>query len=180
MTSKKNYRQSAEVIDFFSEEILEMILDLEKKCFPEEWQYPDAREYYKEVLSDKDNVNLLLIDNGIVVGYLLGRPLKKEIEELLEYDPELKDSNDFYLETIQIFPEYQGRGGSKLLIEKMCYEASKKGFNNFSTHARISNKFNETVLYLFGKNIIQRRKLDKWKYGGNEPYEYIEWFYKLN
>ena len=45
---KKNLGK-VEVIERFSANALKEIVFLERKCFPKEWQYKDAEEYYKKI-----------------------------------------------------------------------------------------------------------------------------------
>ncbi len=160
----------------FKENYLKDILSLEEKCFPEDWQYEDAGQYYKEMLSDKENINIFLRDHGKTVGYVLARFHNKETGELSEYDPEFKDQeNVFYIETIQILPEFQGKGGAKKLLLAVCEEAGKRGINKFSIHARKINGFSESVKKIFADRIVAVREIESWEPAEGEPYEYIEW-----
>lgn len=160
----------------FKKELLEDILRIEKRCFPDDWQYSDAEEYYKEMLRDRKVINLFLVCDGKNVGYLLATPLDYGYNEIAEGDPLVEnDKERYYLETIEIIPEYQGKGGSKKLLFKMCNEAKKRGVEKFSVHARIKNGLDKTIKNIFEGNITKVRKVKNWKYGGNEPYEYIEW-----
>jgi ribosomal protein S18 acetylase RimI-like enzyme len=152
---------------------------LEKECFPAEWQYPDAEEYYKEILENKENVSIFLKDKEKAIGYILAKPFNGVVEELREWDPELKeDEKRFYIETIQVLPESQGKSGARKLLMAACEEVSKRGFNEFAIHARTINGFNAKIKKMFGDGVILVRQIEKWKPANNEPYEYIEWVYK--
>lgn len=172
-------QQKLIVVEAGNAEFLEDVLKLEKECFPKEWQYEDAEEYYKEMLEDKNNVNIFLKDKEKAIGYLLAVPFEKALDDLREYDPDIKsgmdDSKKMYLETIQVLPEFRGFGGAEKLIIKMCEEGKRKGVEKFSIHARKLNGLNEKVKKMFAGKISESRDLEKWHYGGDEPYEYIEW-----
>jgi ribosomal protein S18 acetylase RimI-like enzyme len=176
----KKITSHIEIIKEFSTKALEDVLLLEKRCFPKEWQYKGAEEYYESMLKDKNNINIFLKDGNKIGGYLLAVPFENVFDSLKEYDAGLKldaehDKTKIYLETIQIMPEFRGTGGAEKLIMTICYEGKKRGINNFSIHARKINGLNEKVKRLFAGKINERRSIDAWHYGGNEPYEYIEW-----
>lgn len=168
--------QNVEIVKDSNNSDLADVLKLEKECLPPEWQYPEAEEYYEKVLKNPHDISIFLIEDGERVGYILGVPLGDAMSDLEEYDAELKNVPEcYYLETIQILPESRGKGGAKKLILAMCSEANKKGITKFSSHARISNQFNQMIKRLFEKSIVNVRQIEHWKFGGNEPYEYIEW-----
>lgn len=168
----------AETVNEFSNDYLKAILDLEKGCFPPDWQYKDAEEYYKEILKDNGNINIFLKCNNKIGGYLLATPFKKAFGSLKKYDSELKlnpgSEKMIYLETIQILPEFRGMNGAEKLIIKMCEEGKNRGMKKFSIHARKKNKLDKKVKKMFSGKIITSRNIKKWHYGGNEPYRYIE------
>lgn len=173
-----NHGECVELIGGFSEDVLDDILMLEKKCFPLEWQYDDANEYYKKILEDTENINIFLKEESETVGYVLARFHDKEISELLEFDPGLNSEKDvFYIETIQIIPEKKGKGGGRKLLLAVCEEAKKRGISKFSIHARKINGLNNMIKKLFDGKINKVREIEKWEPACGEPYEYIEWFY---
>ncbi|HAT73601.1 MAG: hypothetical protein US30_C0011G0029 [Candidatus Moranbacteria bacterium GW2011_GWF2_36_839] len=174
----KNSKQIIEIVNHFSVGALNEILKLEKECFPAEWQYEDADKYYKKMLGDAENINIFLKDGKRVAGYILARFHNKEIKELSKYDDKFKERKGFYVETIQIFPEFQGIGGAKKLILAVCEEANKRGFDKFSIHARKKNGLNDKIKNIFKDNITDIRNIEKWEPAVGESYEYIEWEYK--
>jgi len=168
-----------EILQGFDSKNLNDILMLEKECFPAEWQYPDAEEYYRKVLENKENVSIFLKEKEKSVGYILAKPFNSVVGELREWDPELKeDEKKFYIETIQVLPAFQGKSGARKLLIAACEEVLKRGFNEFAIHARTINRFNTKIKKMFGEGVILERKIEKWKPANNEPYEYIEWVYK--
>jgi ribosomal protein S18 acetylase RimI-like enzyme len=181
INKKKQITQEIEMVKEYTPDALHDILMLENKCFPKEWQYVDVADYYKNILKNKHNINIFLKEKNQVIGYVLGVPHNVIYDELKRFDPFLqKKNNYYYIETIQVLPKSQGRGGANKLIIKLCEEANKRGIKDFSIHARMSNKFNDKLKKIFKGRIIDSRKIDKWKFGGNEPYEYMEWKYSNN
>jgi ribosomal protein S18 acetylase RimI-like enzyme len=175
---KDNFETSIELVSKFTDEYLKSILDLEKKCFPEDWQYEDAGEYYGKMLKSERNINIFLRKKGEIVGYVLAKPFEEAVKELKELDPELENaSGKYYIETIQILPEARGFGGAKKLIFAVCEEANKKGVIKFSIHARTTNRFSDKIKKMFEGKITEVRKIENWKPANGEPYEYLEWSY---
>jgi len=160
----------------FTADHLQNILRLEKECFPPGWQYPAAAEDYTAALNDPGNVHVFLRVGRATIGYLLAAPFNAVLPELLEADPELREEvGKFYIETIQILPAHQGRGGARRLLERACAEGEKRGIVKFAIHARTANGFNEKIKRIFGDAISFSRKIEKWQWAGGEPYEYLEW-----
>ncbi len=172
--------QVVKVVEKFDKKILEAILDLEKKCFPPEWQHEDSYEYFRDALNDLRCINIVLLESDKIVGYLLAiEPNDDLLDFINEYDKMAKyDPTRVYLDNIEVLPEARGQGGSKKMMQLMCEAANKRGFFSFAVHARIKNGLNEAIKKMFKDSIEKVRKIDKWKFGGNEPYEYIEWSYK--
>lgn len=178
--SLKKITSHIEIIKEFSRKALEDVLLLEKECFPKEWQYDGVAEYYTAMLKDRNNINIFLKDGDNIAGYLLAVPFKNVCAGLKEYDAALQcneenDKTKMYLETIQILPKFRGMGGAGKLIMNMCEEGKERGLNKFGIHARKINGLNEKVKRMFAGKIAESHGIDAWHYGGNEPYEYIEW-----
>jgi ribosomal protein S18 acetylase RimI-like enzyme len=164
-------------VDDFDDGHLNNILMLEGKCFPKDWQYDNAPEYYTGVLKNKDNINIFLKKDNEVVGYILAIPHNNMVDDLLGDDEFLeKKDNFYYIETIQIIPQARGIGGSEKLLIAVCKEAGRRGISSFSIHARLSNGFADRLRKIFKGKISTKREMHSWKYGGGEAYEYIEWF----
>lgn len=167
-----------EIVSGFNEKYLNTIIDLEKKCFPEEWQHENPYEYFKDALSYPECINIFLKEKDKIVGYLFAVPLKSAYPILKEHDYEITDKPGFfYLDNIEIIEESRGKGGTRKMIELMCDEANKRGFFNFSVHARTINGLNKIIKNIFNRKITRVRNIDHWVFGNNEPYEYIEWEY---
>jgi GNAT superfamily N-acetyltransferase len=157
-------------------ELIDGILEIERRSFPVGWQYDGAKEYFSSVLGNKININVFVFDSGKVVGYALLVPLGDVYKEIKEFDGEIVQlDNTAYLETIGILPEYQGLGLSRKMLIDLNLKAKKAGYNKIAVHARILNGFNKIIRKSFSQNIFISHLLEKWKYGGNEPYEFMVW-----
>lgn len=172
---------TVEVLHDFSNLTLRDILSLEYICFPVEWHYPDVEKYYTSILKDKRNIIILMKEAGKTVGYILSVPHKVVRTELLKYDSKIKaDNARYYIETIGVLPQYRRKGGATKLINAMCREGKRRGIYKFSIHARTINKLNILIKNVFENMITETRYVERWFFGGDEPYEYIEWTYDKN
>ncbi len=173
--------QSIVIVTKSGERELADILKLEQACFPADWLYPEAEEYYADMLADSENVNIFLRENDDTVGYLLARPFKSVVKELQESDSELTDKQEefYYIETIQILPSYQGKGGARRLLVETGEAVLKRGVSNFAIHARTTNGLNQIIKKVFAGSITLTREIDSWRWANGEPYEYVEWIYKI-
>lgn len=167
------------ILEAFDEKVLREILALDTEAFPAGWQYEDAEGYYKRKLESKQNINIVAVDKGKVMGYMLVVPHNEMVEELKEDDPEMGlDPERLYVETMQIHPDYRhGLGGGKIftrMLTAAVEEARKRTMTGFSLHSRTTNGLNEAVKKFFKEKITLVRPIPSWKWGGGEPYEYIE------
>jgi len=111
---------SAKSVTMFDAKILESILTINRECFPSDWQYEDSREYYKGMLSNTTNINIILTVNKKYVGYLLAIPHKQAFKELRNDDEQMEeDIKSFYIETAAILAEFRGRNGLDLMLKKL-------------------------------------------------------------
>lgn len=169
--------QTTEVAHAYIPELLASILEIDKKSFEE--QYEDAEEYYRAALENPENINIFLKEEEKNIGYLLAIPHNVAREELKKDDPGMpEDSKRFYVETIEVLPEYRkGRGFLKMIMA-MIKEAESRGINNFSMHTRVENGLSRAVQKYFGRMIKTVRHIEKWPYYQNsEPTEYLEGTY---
>lgn len=163
----------------FSEENLAKVLEIEKDSFPPEWQYEDAESHYRQMLSNKENINVFLWEDKEQIGYLLARPHNDVFEELKDIDTFLRTSDErYYVETIEVLPEFRNHKGALMLIHAMIKEAAdRKGFNKFSMHVRVMNGLSSLVRRFFGHCMTEDREIESWPYGGGERYAYMETTY---
>jgi hypothetical protein len=83
-----------------------------------------------------------------------------------------------YIETIQILPAFQGKGGARKLLTGACEAVLKRGVKTFAIHARTANDFHEKIKRIFAGSIMLSRNIASWKWAKGEPCVYIEWEYK--
>lgn len=159
-----------------SAQSLEAILSLEKRCFPREWQYANAEDYYREALENPEAIHLFFVVDGQQMGYLLATPFANAYADLAGDDPLLKEGSvQYYLDTIGIAPECQGKGGGRKLLEALGEEAKRRGVQTLAAHARTTNHLDTLIEKVFEGKVITKRPMVSWKYGGGEPYVYMEW-----
>lgn len=168
---------AVEAVRGFDARSLDDILEMERECYPKEWQYEDAAKYYEALLRSESAIHIFLRDGDRTAGYLLGRPLSEVCEELKAYDPELQnDPSCFYLETIGIRPECEGRHGGATLLEAFREEVKRRaGYDRLSAHARKAPGSDLSVLIRKTHPDATARFIPKWFFGGDEPYDYVVW-----
>ena len=161
----------------FDQRALGDILNLEQACYPQSWQYPNANEYYADMLGRENSIHIFLRENEVTTGYLLARPLSELYADLCEYDPALcEDPTGYYMETIGVHPEFIGRGGGACLMDALTDEAINRfGCRLLSAHARTKTGLNEMIKRKYPDRLLEVRHIAQWHFGGNEPYEYIVW-----
>jgi ribosomal protein S18 acetylase RimI-like enzyme len=161
-----------------SSEHLTAVLTIETNCFPLSWQYPDSEGYYAEALNDTNNLSLGLKAGEAIVGYLLAIPHGTALSWLGDADPDMvaSDHERYYVDTIAVLPEWNGRGGATALMRELEREAAARGLASLAIHARTVNGLNALVRRLAGERLIRTRWLDNWRWADGEPYEYIEWW----
>lgn len=171
---------TSEIVKVFKNQFLKDILFIENACFPKDWQYNDPEQYYTEVLRNRKNIIIFLKDINKTVGCIISIQHDTARKELIQYDPEMKSDNArYYIDSIAVLPQYRDKGGAKKLIYQLCDEANERGIYKFSIHARTVNGLNILIKKIFEKMITGARKIESWAFGGGEPYDYIEWTYRV-
>jgi ribosomal protein S18 acetylase RimI-like enzyme len=163
-----------EVLHSVDEIQIEDIVRIDRDSFPVGWAFSDAKEYFSEILKNKNNVRIILKNNGITVGYLLAVPHNVARKDLLEDDPLVQeDASRYYIESVAILPAYRRKNGLSEMLGVLVKELSKKEIYKISLHARISNKFSDFIQKKM--KVTQIRRIDSWKYYNfEEPTDYIE------
>ena len=168
------------MVDFGDKEINELC-EVFKNSWDASWLYDDMQEFVKEMIENPENIIIVLKDGDRIVGSAILRPHNDVVDEIIEDDPEITpDDRRYYIETLGIRSDYQGKkGGFKKIVNSLINEVLKRGTNKFSMHARISTGLAGFILREFKGMITKQRKIEKWKYyGGNEPTLYIEGTFK--
>lgn len=162
---------------FFSANNLSDVLNIEARCFPLGWQYPDAKDYYAQELREPNNLSLGLKAEQVMIGYLLATPYSAALRWVGDTDPDMAatDAAMYYVETIAVLPEWSGVGGATGLLRELEREAAARGSVSLAMHARTVNGFNTLARRLAGARLIRTHWLENWPWAEGEPFEYIEW-----
>ena len=160
------------------ENIVKAIVSNNQGSFPSGWEYADAAKYYAELFEKKNSINIILKDNEKIIGHLLAIPHNDAVDELKTDDPAMrKDASGYYIETVAILPGHRGKKGLSAMLETLKDELKKRGINNISLHARVSNDFTKIIQKKM--KVTNIRRIDKWKYYNyEEPTDYIEAAFK--
>ena len=144
--------------------IKEDILRIENSAF--ETNIRQDEEDLRETFAYKKSICLVAIDknNKKVVAYTMGAPL--EWYTFLEnFDEHYGNYDTFYIESISVLPEYQGRRIGKMLKRILIDEVRKEGYERITVHAtndvikKINEQFGFRCIKYF-KRWIDRR--DAW------------------
>ena len=97
---------------------LKQVLDIEKKVFFQPWTHNQLK---MDLLRFEDVENLVYIDDGKVIGYILGNFILDE----------------FHLNNIAVKKEFQSNKIGRLLIENLFYRLKNKRINKI--YLEVSN-----------------------------------------
>ncbi|MGE8203309.1 GNAT family N-acetyltransferase [Heyndrickxia sp. NPDC080065] len=132
------------------------------------------REVLAQLFSQEDNrlsyQNCLVmeVDNnlaGIIIAYagddaealdkpILERLYRKSDESSISLDKEA-DHGDYYLDTVSVKPEYQGKRIGTLLIQEAEKLASRKGYNRVSLNVAEDNPRAKQLYIKLGYNKVK-------------------------
>ena len=173
-SSEDENELSVKVVNGFDAEILEDILTIDQECFPSSWRYEDSRDYYKKMISDTTNMNILLTANEKNVGYLLAIPHNVALTELKDADSHMKeDLNRFYIETAAILPAFRGKNGLNIMLDKLAEQCKNRDISKLSMHARVYTGLSQKMQKMYV--VTKMRRIQKWKYyNSQEPTDYLE------
>ena len=156
-----------------SQELVQELSFLEERCLPFQMCHANNSQYFSTVLNNPSNISLLLHYKGRLVGFLLAKKYYQAYKELINHDPDLKSRKDnaYFIETIQIHPQFRKKGGFDLLIEKLLLTIKKEKIQEFCLYARRKNSFSSFVQKrFFGQKI---RTVENWL-GFGEAFDYLE------
>ena len=110
---------------------LEQILEIENTVF----DYPWSRNQIENDLKCMVNVeNIVFLNNGEVIGYILGRIIKDE----------------FHLNNIAVSKNYQSNNIGKFMIENLCIRLKNKCITKIYLEVSINNKPAQKLYDSFG------------------------------
>ncbi len=154
LVEKRKIFLKAESFQKLTPEILRAISQIEEVVFPEQMQ-SDENDL-RETLENKKGIQIILKnkETNEIVGYLSSKPQKDVVEELKNWDKDLKpEEGVLYLESIAIKPEFRGLESflkiKKLLLEEM----KKKGCKKVALHARAQSGLSHVLQKRYEKDM---------------------------
>lgn len=146
---------------------------LEEKCLPFQMCHANNDKYFSTVLNNQGNINLVLKYKEKIVGFLLAKKYSQAYQELINHDPDLKSQGEgyYFVETIQIHPQFRKKGGFDHLVGKLLSVIKHEKIKGLCLYARRKNSFSCFLQKRFsGKKI---RTVENWL-GFGEAFDYLE------
>jgi len=172
---RESYRKnfSIERVLHNSPTLVREISLLEEKCLPFQMCHANNQTYFSSVLNNPENINLILKYKDRLVGFLLAKKYSCAYRELINHDPDLKSQkeNCYFVETIQIHPQFRKKGGFGFLVGKLLATVKKEKIKDFCLYARRKNSFSNFVQKRFTGQKI--RTVENWL-GFGEAFDYLE------
>lgn len=100
------------------------LLEVEGKCFAEEYAFID--EEFADIIGEPTSIGFLLFADNKVIGYILGMQDPEESD-----DPQV-----FYLSSLAVLPEYRGRKLARRLMDTFMDEVSENGYTQVLLHTK--------------------------------------------
>jgi len=162
-----------EIVHHYQSDLVDELTSLQKDAFPPHMQFEAPGDYYRQGLSDKSNINVLIRSaGGGVAGYLLALPQARAAAELRPWDPTIEEDPDaMYIDIIQTSPEHRQMFSFVQLMAGACAETKRRGFSRLSAHVRTRNGLSRLVRKLLPDSSCYRR-LENW-YDSGEAFEFI-------
>jgi predicted GNAT superfamily acetyltransferase len=160
----------ARLIDDKEKGMVEAILKMEG-LFPQKIGYGEWDVW--DNLQNLNNMNLIVEDDGEIIGYVLCIPQKEAIGYLKNDDPLMQDCHEMcYVDQIAIVEDKRGRAVFTFILDNLAVEAEKRGFKRWSTHimAGLEGALKQA---LRGRTITEERKTRMSSYG-NYDLVYME------
>ena len=113
-------------------------------------------------------MNLIVEDDGEIIGYVLCIPQKEAIAYLKNDDPLMQDCHEMcYVDQIAIVEDKRGRAVFTFILDNLAVEAEKRGFKRWSTHimAGLEGALKQA---LRGRAITKERKTRMTAYGEHD------------
>jgi len=161
---KKEPKIEIEIIKKPDQRILQVLEEIEKKCFPSELQ--ESAEEIKEHFKTK-GIQLIVKEDDKIVGYLTSLPAK-EID-FAKKEHQTKDT--LWIWSVDILPEKRGLKIAKMLYDKLIEEAKKRKYRKLVGVVRVNQHLSDVLQKRMGWKFIER--YENW-YGSGEPFDYLE------
>lgn len=166
----------------FDLKTLDDILSIEKAVFGADNMYDAAEDHYAGRLRDSRNVNILAVENGETIAYLLAIPKTEAFsdEDLREADPDFHanpEDSTYYIEVAETLADHRKGAVFLGILRKLADELRIRGAKGISMHARVENGLSDFTVRFLEKiaTMKERRVIEHWPfYEGDEPTMYIE------
>ena len=164
---------TTEIVSGYNQQLIRGLLAIQQSAFPQQMQFKEPQLYYREALSDRRNINVVIRSpQGALLGYLLALPQTEVCEELRQWDPQMqRDPAAMYIDIIQTHPDDRLITGFLGLVSRVCQETLRRGHKRLSMHVRTSNGLNKVTRKIFPDSRSLRR-IENW-YSSGEPFDYI-------
>lgn len=142
--------------------MVEAILKLES-LFPRKIGYGEWDVW--DNLQNPNNMNIIVEEDGRIIGYVLCIPQKEAIAYLKNDDPLMQNRHEMcYVDQIAIVEDKRGGAVFTFIVDNLAVEAEKRGFKRWSTHimAGLEGALKEA---LRGRIITKERKTRMSSYG---------------
>jgi hypothetical protein len=117
----------AEAVQGSDEKIAKDIVLINRHSYPKGWEYPGAKEYYRQMLMNQKNICIMLRDDEKRVGFLLAIPHNDAVGELKGDDEFMEqDPKTYYIENVAILPGYRGEKGFSQMLEVLRQELRRR------------------------------------------------------
>jgi len=133
MEVKKAEREDLGDIQALSLGLFKREIRLYDKSLNPEWTYGEGREYFKKSLTHRSACALKCIDDGVIVGYLVGWLIRKKM-------PYRTLKQQAELENMFVMRNYRSKGVGKMLVDEFKRWAKEKGVDNIKVTASGANK----------------------------------------
>jgi len=151
----------ARLVNDKDEGMVEAILKMER-LFPEKIGYGEWDVW--DNLQNKKNMNIIVEEEGEIIGYILCIPQNEAVAYLKKDDPLMKNCQEMcYADQIAIIEDKRGGAVFRFLIKELSAEAKKKGFTKWSSH--LMGGLEVVFRRMYKGRIIAERKLRMPAYG---------------
>ena len=152
-----------------SSEIIEKLIELDKKCFPGELFM--SKEDLEHIFSDPKLILKKIEQEGKILGYTYGVPLSSVFDELSEADHDLSDDPEcLYVYSTATDPNERSLKLFLELIKGIEESAIEAGYSKISRHSRVGMGYSSVLQKKFKYRFI--RTLNDWM-GSGESFDYL-------
>lgn len=137
---------SSVIIRKFELKDLDSVIEINRRCLPE--NYPER--FFRTIYGELSSAFLVCEINGEVIGYTMGR-----IESGLSHFSIFHRAKKGHTVSIAILPEYRRRGIGTRLLTRSIEAMIKEGANELFLEVRVSNTTAVKMYQTLGYEIIK-------------------------